>query len=303
MRQRLLLGGRPASDKGEPPCFSLIQRILAAVALLAFAFVVGVAVAVTFWIPVTVASLEYADPHKVEAFLVKSRAVSVSSGRIHPGEPLKYGNETLPRDNRTNIAIAQNDQWIFAFALGSDGNVYEKHAEVGAEGLPQPGDPGLEGGIEWSEWQSVFFRGSSSGEPLVFDGDPAVGVNSDGRVEVFARFHVNLDVWQAYLEDPSDPRSWSVPRESAPVEEKGDLNETMFWNQQPVFPTSDLTVVSVVDKQQKNEGMEGVLTHASPQRLRVFYRGFDGTLYYCEQTEAGNPVKYTPPTPLRTLMI
>eukprot|EP00386_Alphamonas_edax_P005513 GDKI01017824.1.p2 GENE.GDKI01017824.1~~GDKI01017824.1.p2 ORF type:complete len:223 (-),score=74.47 GDKI01017824.1:19-687(-) len=203
-----------------------------------------------------------------------------------------------------------------------------------------------DGELPWSEWQVIFqWNKTALGEAfakagrdptnitetdmphLAFDADPAVGVNDDGRVEVFARYTTNLDVWQTYQLDPLDPTRWSNPRESGCIfvdppagpdgrksgggsggfiprdktkvgEEKGEdgtgvpdvfpeCDSALYWNGQPVFPTSDLTVVQ----------------HPATRKLRMFFRGFTGQLYFLEQFESGNSTKYSPPVMLDAIMV
>lgn len=131
--------------------------------------------------------------------------------------------------------------------------------------------------------------------PCVFDSDPAVGVNADGRLEVFVRFAENLDVWQLYQTDASDPTKWSQPRESACVDQNqttgkwyclgtagrpdGPNDDGHYWLGQPAFPTSDMTV----------------LNDPKDQRLVVFYRGFTGNLFSVSQRVSGNSTYYTSP--------
>merc|ERR1711964_45507 len=118
------------------------------------------------------------------------------------------------------------------------------------------------------------------------DGDPEVAVNKDGRLELFARFHDNLDLWQMYQQNPKDPTDWSVPRESSCVDQNQTTSKwyclqpksTQYWNTQPVFPTSDVNLlVSPVDG-----------------RLQLFYRGFDGRMYMSQQANTGNSTHYEP---------
>jgi hypothetical protein len=60
----------------------------------------------------------------------------------------------------------------------------------------------------------------------VFDADPTIGRNSDGRLEIFIRFHNNLDLWQMYMTDPMDPESWTTPREPSCVDQD---QKTGLW--------------------------------------------------------------------------
>lgn len=246
-----------------------------------------------------------------------------------------YSNVTLPMSNTTTLAVAETPHFLFVFALGKDRNVYEKHVPMQLVSDYVVKDTQADGGLPWSEWAPIFrwnrtalqeaFRHAGR-DPnnitqadmplLAFDGDPAVGVNPDGRVEVFARYTTNLDVWQTYQLDPLDPSRWSNPRESGcifqdPSEAAKDPNgfipskptreeentsvpdafpecdSALYWNGQPVFPTSDLTVVP----------------HPVTQRLRMFFRGFTGQLYFLEQMEANNSTKYGPPVILDAIMV
>jgi len=114
----------------------------------------------------------------------------------------------------------------------------------------------------------------------LWDSDPAVAVNSDGRIEVFIRAAVNLDLWQFYLQNPADPTSWTVPREAACLTPPAPC-----WAKQDVFPTSDVYVV-----------------YTKEQRVQLYYRGFDGFLYMVQQTTPGDPEKYTPPVSMEVIL-
>jgi len=111
----------------------------------------------------------------------------------------------------------------------------------------------------------------SSGQ--AWDSDPGAATNPDGSIEVFVRSEANLDLWQFYLKTPSDPNSWAAPRESSCISTGAGC-----WNTQPVFPTSDTQ-----------------LLRSSDGKLQIYYRGFDGNLYYVQQSKAGDGTAYDPP--------
>merc|ERR1719506_1610742 len=62
-----------------------------------------------------------------------------------------------------------------------------------------------------------------------------------------------------------------------------------WWNSQAIFPTSDGTFVSEA-------------TSDGPNRLRLFYRGFDGLMYSVAQVIPGNSTKYGAPESWGTLL-
>lgn len=193
----------------------------------------------------------------------------------------------LPIGNATVLGMAWTVHGKQLVALGANAqlwHIYEKTA----------GD--------WTNWtQMTEFCPKQVGygdapylnRPCEFDGDPAVGVNKDGRLEVFARIAGNLDVWQMYQTDAADPTKWSKPRETACVDqdqktgkwyclgENGapDVDNEHYWLGQPAFPTSDLTVL--------NDPKDG--------RIVIFYRGFTGTLFSVAQRSPGNSTYYSAP--------
>jgi hypothetical protein len=173
-----------------------------------------------------------------------------------------YPDEHLPEGNTTVIAVAHTRYAIQAFALGKDNKLWHRYLKNGTE--------------EWSQWT---LRPSPPGGD--FDGDPVVGVNKDGSIEVFIRYATYLDLWQFYQTDPADPEAFSVAREPSCIDSPQICaNSTLtYWNTQPVFPTSDMSV-SV-------DPFDG--------RLQVFYRGFDGALYRTAQVVPGDPRHYSPP--------
>jgi hypothetical protein len=61
----------------------------------------------------------------------------------------------------------------------------------------------------WTEW--ILRAKAPAGS--VWDADPAVGVNPDGTIDVFIRELANLDLWQIYQTDATDPNAWSMIRE------------------------------------------------------------------------------------------
>ncbi len=156
---------------------------------------------------------------------------------------IKYPTERLPRGNTTVIAIASNPYLLQAFALSTDGELVMKYKTDNTS---------------FSDW--ITLANPPGGQ---WNSDPVVGVNTDGRVEVFIRFTTNLDVWQYVQADPRDPMSYGTPRESSCVDMAECKNSTLhppdsYWNTQPLFPTSDMQIVNAPDG-----------------RLQIFYRGFD----------------------------
>jgi hypothetical protein len=173
-----------------------------------------------------------------------------------------YPDEHLPEGNTTVIAVAHTKYALQVFALGNDSRLWHRYLKTGTQ--------------VWSAWT---LRPSPPGGN--FDGDPVVGVNKDGTIEIFIRYATYLDMWQYYQTDPTDPEAWSVAREPSCIElPEVCANSTLtYWNTQPAFPTSDMSVSA--------DPVDG--------RLQVFYRGFDGALYRCAQLVPGDPRHYSPP--------
>jgi len=178
------------------------------------------------------------------------------------GPVASYPNPKLPEGNTTVFAVAQTTSFIHVFALGADGALYHKYQ-------PQGQQPPA----NWTDW---IMRSRAPGG--IWDADPACGVDADGVTEVYIRYSTNLDLWQLYNTDVDDPNAWSTPRESACVSLPcNDTNPKDYWNTQPVFPTSDITLL--------NDPSDG--------HLDMFYRGFDGALYVCNQKPGTH--QYTTP--------
>ena len=193
-----------------------------------------------------------------------------------------YPVEVLPEGNTTVLAMAHSVHGKQLVALGADSQLWHLYT--------------LQNG-SWSGWQQLSFQCPSfndSARPCVFDSDPAIGVNKDGRLEVFARFHDNLDMWQMYQTDATDPTKWSIPRESSCVDQ--DQNTALwwcigmpagkygqpaqhYWVGAPIFSTSNPTV----------------LNHPKNGAIELYFRGFEGHMYEVHQLEAGNSTLYSEP--------
>jgi len=174
---------------------------------------------------------------------------------------IKYPDEHLPEGNTTVLAITDNGYAIHVFALGKDGGLWHKYQAVNES---------------WTDW--ILRAKADDG---VWDSDPACGVNKgDNTVEVFIRYSRNLDLWQMYQLDARDPTQWSVARESSCVDLPcNNTGSKTFWNTQPIFPTSDISVVS----------------DSSSGQMSLFYRGFDGGLYVVKKKES-TAHSYWPPS-------
>jgi hypothetical protein len=156
---------------------------------------------------------------------------------------------------------------LFIVALGSDGQIWR---------IYQRRDENL----TWSEWAPLTKLcpwANDTSRVCEFDADPTIARNPDGRLELFVRFHNNLDLWQMYMQDPMDPESWSDIRESSCVDQDQHTGEWAclcppvdkfkrcnfpspnYWVGSPVFPTSDIQVL--------NDPIDG--------RIQLYFRGFD----------------------------
>ena len=194
-----------------------------------------------------------------------------------------YPVEVLPEGNTTVLAMAHTkaggQQLV---ARGADGQLWHLHT--------------LKNG-SWSGWAPLTTACPSFNEtdrPCVFDSDPAVAVNADGRLEVFARFKTNLDMWQMHQTDPSDPTKWSVPRESSCVDQdqntatwwckdmpagKYGQPASAFWVGEPIFSTSNPTAI----------------TNPNTGAIQLYFRGFEGHLFEVHQLVPGNSTRYSTP--------
>jgi len=197
------------------------------------------------------------------------RPITAGDGvRTQPGG--SYPNPKLPEGNTTVFAIAQQDDYMHVFALGADGALYHKYQMLNQNPT-----------ANWTAW---ILRAKAPMQST-WDADPAVGLASDGSLEVFIRQTVDLDLWQMYQTDPLNPEAWSAPRECTCLTLPcNDTNPDHYWNSQPVFPTSDVTIL--------NSGEDGA--------MRLFYRGFDGAIYVSDQ-KPGELHKYLPPKRFDTI--
>jgi len=147
--------------------------------------------------------------------LLASRTASLSSLEVNAGS-LKYPVELLPRGNKTVFAVeALVTGGVFVAALGVDGQIWKVFQEPN----------GTWHG--WSQMTTVCPSGLNPSRPCRFDGDPVMGRNSDGRLEMFMRFAENLDLWQMFQNNPQAPDDWSVPREGSCVDQNQD---TGIWS-------------------------------------------------------------------------
>jgi len=165
---------------------------------------------------------------------------------------IKYPDEHLPEGNTTVLAITDNGYALHIFALGKDGGLWHKYQAVNES---------------WTDW--ILRAQAVDG---IWDSDPSCGVNTaDDTVEVFIRYSRNLDLWQIYQLDARDPTQWSIARESSCVDLPcNNTSGKSFWNTQPIFPTSDISIV--------NDPLTG--------QISLFYRGFDGGLYVVKKKDS-----------------
>lgn len=219
-------------------------------------------------------------------------------------------NQTLLPGNNTKFAIGEMTYGVHVFALSQDGFVVHQVAHAGG-----PNASGV-----WYQMPNSHQGSTPSGGQQTYDSDPIVGQNSDGRLEIFARSHNNLDFWHWFQVNASDPWTWVGPREPAclcnfppclahakgifPLFDQKKCGNNVncgndgydcsaagyensgpkWWNSQAIFPTSDGTFVNVNGQ------------------LQLYYRGFDGLMYSVMQLVPGNSTKYTAPTAWGTLL-
>lgn len=202
------------------------------------------------------------------------------------GSAESYSSELFPEGNRTVFGTAYTSTGgLQMVALGRDGQVWHIYQTP-------------ENKSKWSKWRPITSLCPSKinlSRKCRFDGDPALGVNEDGRLEIFVRFRENLDLWQLYQPNAADPSKWTVPRESSCVDQDQEsgkwfcLSHDSYWvGENPAFPTSNIAV----------------LRHPTTSKLQVFFRNFEGHMYMVEQKNKGDSRYYTPPVLVTyTLMI
>lgn len=192
------------------------------------------------------------------------------------GTPVKYPHEIFPEGNTTVFSVQHLSYGgKFITGLGKDGQLYELH-----QNLQQDGS--LQWTTQWNQLTKYCPSANDSQRICVFDSDPVVARNTDGRLEIFVRFHGNLDLWQMYMTDAKDPSSWTVPREPSCVDQdqktgiwwclcpKINAKQSCtyptpnYWNRQPIFPTSDVSVS----------------LNQTDGRLQIYFRGFAGFFWY-----------------------
>jgi hypothetical protein len=206
------------------------------------------------------------------------------------GTVTAYPKERLPEGNTTNLAISATKYGQHLIALGANHQLWHIYS------LPNN---------SWTTWQqlSTYCPSRNDSKRLcAFDSDPAVGVNTDGRLEIFVRFKDNLDLWKFDQMNASDPTSFNTPRETSCVDQDQNtalwycLGENIgiagspakhYWVGQPIFPTSNPTIV--------NDPSDG--------RLRLYFRGFEGLLYESHQLTPGNGSRYSTPHLVSSVII
>jgi len=228
----------------------------------------------------TTAAVKIMSPSVSAAVLVLLLVVTASATTV------KYPNEILPEGNTTVFSInylAYGGQFIAA--LGKDRQLWSVYQKPD---------------MSWSPWTAITSICPSANDTqraCLFDADPSIIRNRDGRLEIFVRFHTNLDLWNLHMTDAMDPLSWTLPREPSCVDQAQDTGiwwclcpghgpkrqcvypQPAYWNTQPVFPTSDISL------------------QLSPKddRVQVFFRGFEGHLYMSQQATPGDSTLYLPP--------
>lgn len=198
-------------------------------------------------------------------------------------------------DNAHVIATFRSPHYgTHVLALGRDAKLYHKHQTSPDESS------------KWSAWKCItpdLTKVPCSTAPRCggYDSNPVVQWQPvNGTAVVFLRQQDDLDIHETHLMDPTDPDSWSPMREPACicnfppcVDRPGKPDQTKcgveancdnkgvdcslkptssrdYWNTQPAFPTSDLSLLP-----------EGDL-------LALYFRGFDGAYYKMSQLTAGD---------------
>ena len=212
-------------------------------------------------------------------------------------KPITYPNEIFKEGNTTIFSI-QYTIWggRYIIGLGKNGQIYQNYEQF------EKNTPFI-----WSGWNqlTMYCPSANNTQRLCnFDTDPVLAKNNDGRLEVFARFHDNLDLWQMYMSDPYDVTSWTAPREPSCVDQDqktglwwclcptgGFKNmcaypAKSYWNNQPVFPTSDLST----------------LINTTDNRLQLYFRGFAGHYWMVQQAVPGDSSFYLPPVQVTDIL-
>jgi len=180
------------------------------------------------------------------------------------------------------IALVVNPHYgLHAFALGANGSIWHKYqtSPVNMSGLMPK--------AVMSEWHVLTPNAS-----LIFGNDPVVALNADGRIELLVGYKKDsLDIWQMYQTDAKDPLAWSKPRGPACMCEDPDPSkcpwcmtcadrpecDEQYWLKSFPFTTSDMSM----------------MLDPTDNKLKLYYRSFDGFLYRMEQQKPGYSKKWT----------
>ena len=96
-----------------------------------------------------------------------------------------YPNPVLPKSINVYIAVVEtpvvglSERRIQVFARGEDNQVYHKYQIEILKDI-------------WTNWTKI----PTPHPNITFAADPAVGVNPDGRIDLFIRYTTDLDLFQ-----------------------------------------------------------------------------------------------------------
>eukprot|EP00933_Yihiella_yeosuensis_P037733 TRINITY_DN3171_c0_g3_i1.p1 TRINITY_DN3171_c0_g3~~TRINITY_DN3171_c0_g3_i1.p1 ORF type:complete len:265 (-),score=39.60 TRINITY_DN3171_c0_g3_i1:87-881(-) len=199
-----------------------------------------------------------------------------------PG-PLMWNQSVLPSNIVSQrLTVVRNPHYgHHVFALGANGSIWHKF-QTG------PLNKNITMTIPMSEWHCLTKNAS-----LVFGNDPAAAVNPDGHIELFAAFKADsYDLWQMYQTNPKDPLAWTAPRGPTCMCEDPDpakcpwcmncasrpeCQKNYWFPGAPPFTTSDMEL----------------LLDPIDHKLRLYYRNFDGHMYYIKQEKPNKSDKWS----------
>lgn len=201
----------------------------------------------------------------------------VHTDAVDPLPVVFWNNSVLPPNIVSQrLTVVKNPFYgHHVFALGLNGSVWHKF-QTGPEvdgNLPH---------IPMSPWHCLTPNSS-----LIFGNDPAAAINEDGHIELFVAYKADsYDLWQMYQTDARNPLAWTKPRgptcmcaDPDPAKcpwcvdcaQREECMKNYWFPGAPPFTTSDMEV----------------LLNPEDEKLRLYYRNFDGHMYYLQQ-EAPN---------------
>eukprot|EP00747_Dinoflagellata_sp_TGD_P169223 gnl/TRDRNA2_/TRDRNA2_197637_c0_seq1.p1 gnl/TRDRNA2_/TRDRNA2_197637_c0~~gnl/TRDRNA2_/TRDRNA2_197637_c0_seq1.p1 ORF type:complete len:265 (-),score=24.27 gnl/TRDRNA2_/TRDRNA2_197637_c0_seq1:75-869(-) len=202
--------------------------------------------------------------------------------RRNVGAP-RFNDSVLPGNTISQRLPVVNSPYygVHVFGLGANGSLFHKfqtgHADMSSDIPFAP----------MSDWHCL-----TPNKSLVFGNDPAVALNADGHIELFAGLTKDsYDLWQMYQTDPKNPLAWSKPRGPTCMCDATDPSAcpwcmdcnarvecySNYWLDHAPFTTSDVDI----------------FLDAQTQKLKLLFRNFDGHMYSLEQQKPGDSTRWS----------